>query len=56
MNYLRSVIQEMRNVTWLNAKQTRRDSSTVIFVSLFFAAFLGAIDWLFTEGIKYLMK
>lgn len=56
MNYLRSVFAELKNITWLTGSQTRRDASTVVVVSLFFAAFLGFIDWVFQTGITNLSK
>ncbi|ETY75216.1 preprotein translocase subunit SecE [Lactiplantibacillus fabifermentans] len=47
-----SVGQEMKKVTWPTWKENRRDSWTVISVSLFFAAFFALFDWL----IQYLLN
>lgn len=54
MRYLRSVFAELKNITWLTAAQTRRDAATVIFVSLFFALFLGLVDMIFQAIITHL--
>lgn len=52
--FFKSVAQEMKVVTWPNAKETRTDTTTVIGTSISMAIFLGAIDWLFQMGLKFL--
>ena len=54
MNYLRSVFAELKNITWLDGPSTRRDAGTVIFVSIFFALFLGIMDMIFQTIIANL--
>lgn len=49
-----SVKDEMKQVSWPNAKQTRKDTSNVIEMALFFAIFLGFFDWLIQYGLKIL--
>ncbi|USS87845.1 preprotein translocase subunit SecE [Fructilactobacillus hinvesii] len=44
-NFLKSVIGELKLITWPNARQTRIDTTTVIGTTLFFTVFLGLIDW-----------
>ncbi|MCM2436880.1 preprotein translocase subunit SecE [Periweissella beninensis] len=56
MKFLKSVFEEMRIVTWPTAKENRKDSLTVIGTSIFFAVFLGCIDWLLQYGINLLTK
>lgn len=56
MKFFKSVIEEMKIVTWPTAKQNRKDSITVIGTSVFFALFLGLIDWLAQGGITLLSK
>lgn len=56
MKFLKSVIHEMKIVTWPTAKENRRDSVTVIATAIFFALFLGGIDWLIQTGLAFLSK
>lgn len=44
----------MKEVTWPNAAQTRRDTSTVVGTSIIMAAFLGLFDWLFQWLISFM--
>lgn len=46
----------MKIVTWPTAKENRRDSITVIGTSIFFALFLGGVDWLIQTGLQILSK
>ncbi len=46
MKFIKSVIQEMKAVTWPNARETRRDTSTVIMTSLLFAIYFAVADWI----------
>lgn len=46
--FFKGVVQEMKEVTWPTFKQNRRDTMTVVVTSVLFAAFLGALDWLFS--------
>lgn len=48
IKFIKSVVQEMKMVTWPTAKQNRHDTVTVITSSILFAAYLGALDWLFS--------
>lgn len=45
VTFIKSVFQVMRETTWLNAKQTRRDTTTVIVTSLFFIIFFAIVDY-----------
>ncbi|UDM31868.1 preprotein translocase subunit SecE [Lentilactobacillus laojiaonis] len=54
VNFLKSVAQEMKLVTWPNAQETKRDTSTVVGTSILMAIFLGLIDWAFQWGLKLL--
>lgn len=44
IKFFKSVVQEMKIVAWPDAKQTRKDSSTVIFTSILYAIFFGVVD------------
>ncbi|GEL14603.1 preprotein translocase subunit SecE [Pediococcus cellicola] len=46
MKFIKSVIHEMHEVTWPNGRQLRKDSSSVIGLSVFFVAFFALVDWL----------
>ncbi|MFD1486192.1 preprotein translocase subunit SecE [Lacticaseibacillus baoqingensis] len=45
MKFIKSVIKEMKLVTWPTAAETRRDTSTVILTSLLFAIYFALLDW-----------
>ncbi|KRN88461.1 preprotein translocase subunit SecE [Ligilactobacillus ceti] len=45
MNFIKSVFQTMRETTWLNGRETRRDTTTVVATSLFFIAFFAIADY-----------
>ncbi|GLB47175.1 protein translocase subunit SecE [Philodulcilactobacillus myokoensis] len=44
MHFMHDVVLEMKKVVWPNAKQTRRDTSTVIGLSVMFAIFFAIVD------------
>ncbi|WP_225048108.1 preprotein translocase subunit SecE [Lacticaseibacillus kribbianus] len=46
MKFIKSVFHEMTLVTWPNAKETRRDTTTVIITSLLFAVYFALADWI----------
>lgn len=46
MKFIKSVFQEMKLVTWPTAKETRRDTTTVLVTSLIFAAYFALADWI----------
>ena len=48
IKFFKSVAQEMKKVIWPTAKQNRHDTAIVITSSILFAAYLGALDWLFS--------
>ncbi|WP_127849594.1 preprotein translocase subunit SecE [Lacticaseibacillus hulanensis] len=45
MKFLKSVIDEMKLVTWPTGKETRRDTSTVVLTSILFAVYFALVDW-----------
>jgi preprotein translocase subunit SecE len=47
-NYIKSSIEEMKKVTWPTKKETYNYTVLVIAISLGVAAFLGALDYLFS--------
>ncbi|WP_262315691.1 preprotein translocase subunit SecE [Lacticaseibacillus parakribbianus] len=46
MKFIKSVFHEMTLVTWPTAKETRRDTTTVIITSLLFALYFALADWI----------
>lgn len=55
IKFFKSVGHEMKLVTWPTYKQNRRDTLIVIITSILFAAYLGALDWVFTTLLKVIM-
>lgn len=49
MKFIRSVIDEMKQVTWPSKKQLRKDVRVVIETSILFAIYLGVIDFVITK-------
>lgn len=47
-NYIKASVEEMKKVTWPTRKETYNYTILVIVVSLLVAAFLGALDYIFT--------
>jgi preprotein translocase subunit SecE len=47
-NYIKSSIEEMKKVTWPTRKETYNYTVLVIVISLGVAAFLGALDYIFS--------
>jgi preprotein translocase subunit SecE len=54
-NYIKSAIEEMRKVTWPTRNETKNYTLLVIAISLGIAAFLGALDYIFTIGLNFLL-
>jgi len=45
MKFIKSVFAEMKLVTWPTAKETRRDTFTVVMTSILFAVYFAVVDW-----------
>ena len=54
MKFFKSVAQTMKETTWLNAKETRRDTTTVVIMSILFVAFFAVIDYLIQLALNLL--
>ncbi len=48
--------KEMKKVTWPNKQETTKYTLVVIGVSLAVAAFLGALDYLFSFGLEAIIN
>lgn len=55
-NYLRGSYQELKKVVWPTKKETTNHTLLVIGISLGVAAFLGALDFLFTWLFEKFIK
>lgn len=55
-NFLKSVREEMRIVTWPTKKQLRKDVSTVLQTTVLYAIFFGVSDYVIASVIKLFMK
>lgn len=54
-NYLKDTIAEMKQVSWPTQKQAMLYTVLVIVISVVVSLFLGAFDFLFGEGIKFII-
>ncbi len=54
-SYIQESIAEMKKVTWPNKKETYNYTLLVILISIGTAIFLGALDYLFSTGLKFLI-
>ncbi|MEA1962993.1 MAG: preprotein translocase subunit SecE [Patescibacteria group bacterium] len=55
-NYIKGSIEEMKKVTWPTKKETQNYTYLVIGVSLAVAAFLGALDYIFSFAFEMIIK
>ena len=51
-NYIKGSISEMKKVTWPTKKETKNYTYLVMGISLAVAAFLGALDYVFSFGLE----
>lgn len=54
--YLKETYAELKKVTWPTRQEAFKSTLTVIAFSLIVAAFLGAIDYVFSLGLNYLIE
>lgn len=52
--FIKEVIASMKKVTWPTLEQNRSDTSTVVWCSILFAAYLGVLDFIFQQLVKLL--
>lgn len=53
--FLKETRQELDKVTWPTKEETVKLTQTVIIVTIAFALYLGALDYLFTEALNLLI-
>ena len=56
IDYIKGSIEEMKKVAWPSKKETQTYTMMVIGISLGVAAFLGALDYIFSWAINLLLK
>lgn len=56
VNYLRETIAEMKKVSWLNRRDLAYLSGLVLLVTIVVAIILGAIDFGFSEFVRWLIN
>ena len=52
VNYVKASYSEMRKVTWPTKETTIKLTWVVVLISLFVAAFLGSLDFGFSQVVK----
>lgn len=55
IDYIKEVIEEAKHVTWPTRKQTIFFTIAVLAVSVLIAYYLGLLDFLFGQGLKFLI-
>jgi len=55
-DYIHSSVREMKKVTWPTKKEAKNYTVLVIATSLLIAAFLGALDYIFSFGLSLFIK
>ncbi|MEK7203394.1 MAG: preprotein translocase subunit SecE [Patescibacteria group bacterium] len=55
-NYIQGSIEEMKKVVWPTKKETYNYTVLVICVSLGVAIFLTVLDFIFSQGIKFIIN
>jgi preprotein translocase subunit SecE len=54
--YLSEVSEELKKVTWPTREQTVEKTILVIVVSVFVGAYIGLLDYLFTQAAAIILK
>lgn len=55
IGYIKEVIAEAKHVTWPTRKQTILFTVAVLAISVIVAYYLGALDFIFGQGLKALL-
>lgn len=56
INYVKGAIVEMKKVTWPTRNEAKNYTILVIVISIAIAAFLGALDYIFTIGFEQFLN
>jgi len=55
IDYIKEVIEESKHVNWPTRKQTIFFTVAVLAVSIIIAYYLGLLDFIFSQGLKFLL-
>ncbi len=55
-NYFKATAAEMKQVSWPTQKQAFVYTIIVILVSVFVSLFLGVFDFIFAEGVNFIIN
>jgi preprotein translocase subunit SecE len=56
VSYLKEVNQELQRVTWPSREKTIAMTALVIGVSLVIAVYIAGIDFMFQQGVTFLLQ
>ena len=56
IKYIRATIAELRQVSWPSQKQATMYTILVVIISAIVALYVGAFDYLFSQGINLLIN
>lgn len=56
ITFLRQTYDELRKVQWPTRNETIRLTTVVIFISLVIGAYIGAIDFMLTNLVRFILK
>jgi preprotein translocase subunit SecE len=56
ITYIKEVLAEGKQVTWPSRKQTIFFTVAVLVISLVIAYYLGALDFIFSKGLRWLLE
>lgn len=56
VTYLKQTASELKKVTWPNQKEVVRLTAVVIILSFIVGLYIGALDFLFTSILNFLLK
>lgn len=55
LDYLRDTRGELKHVSWPTQRQTMIYTAIVVALSVLTAAYLGALDYVFKEGLSFII-
>lgn len=55
-NYIKDSVTELKKVVWPTKKEVIKKTGQVLFISLFVAFFLGAVDFALTKILENFVK
>jgi len=56
LNYLRDTRGEVKHVSWPTQRQTIIYTTLVVVISIVTSLYLGVLDYLFTQGLAFLVR